>query len=100
MYRRWVNIIEIFKYLFEKLKHTSEHTRPSKQLKKINNVDSKLKEILNFSWEVEKWKYNFCFNKSNPRCKDCCSGGIMLGSFCKKMEEEYKKHFEDKTNEK
>jgi len=41
-------------------------------------------------WKWEAWKYNNCFDESKALCQDCCSGGGMVGAFCKMREEKYK----------
>lgn len=38
-------------------------------------------DILNTSHSIEAWKYHNCY-KECPKCNECCSGGIFLGSFC------------------
>lgn len=53
-------------------------------------MENNFKKILKHSGEIEKWKDKTCFNVNRSLCKTCCSGGIMLGSFCSDMEEEYK----------
>jgi len=41
-----------------------------------------LKKALRRSWEIEDWKRENCYRPEYIHCRECCSGGKMLGSMC------------------
>lgn len=48
-------------------------------------------EMMDRTWAFEIWKQEYCFDERKAVCRECCSGGVMLGISCDRGNRLYRK---------
>ena len=49
------------------------------------------REMMDRTWAFEIWKQDHCFDERKEVCRECCSGGVMLGISCRRGGRLYRK---------